>query len=350
MKKALVISGGGSKGAFAVGVLKELLQTYPTLDFDIYVGTSTGSLVVSLGALGMIDELEMLYTHITNKDIFIEGNIVERISDASIFDATPLWELIQQNFTDDDYERLQHTGKKVFLNTVCLQTNELSVFTNDKNSIHTDNYKVVQTLNANHFRRAMLASCCQPVFMQPIRVNKGIPGAENQDLQYVDGGVLEYIGLQMAIDAGADLIFAILLSAEDSFTTTDNKDYKNLMDILVKTIDILTSDVGKNNVEITGQYNDALSYIDEVKKRMKEDGMSDDVIQQYFTLSDANIFQNRKPHKIFTIRPAQPLGGGPGGLTFVPAEMSDMEAKGESAFNQFAATLTKDDIDKIILA
>ncbi|MDG2443864.1 MAG: patatin-like phospholipase family protein, partial [Flavobacteriaceae bacterium] len=41
MKKALVISGGGSKGAFAGGVaeylLKEKKKTY-----DIFLGTSTG--------------------------------------------------------------------------------------------------------------------------------------------------------------------------------------------------------------------------------------------------------------------------------------------------------------------
>ncbi len=29
MKRALVISGGGSKGAFAVGVLKQLFNVFP---------------------------------------------------------------------------------------------------------------------------------------------------------------------------------------------------------------------------------------------------------------------------------------------------------------------------------
>ncbi|MGZ8522928.1 MAG: patatin-like phospholipase family protein, partial [Chitinophagaceae bacterium] len=47
MKKALVISGGGSKGAFAVGVYKHLISGY-ALDFDVLVGTSTGSLIVPL--------------------------------------------------------------------------------------------------------------------------------------------------------------------------------------------------------------------------------------------------------------------------------------------------------------
>ena len=62
MKRALVISGGGSKGAFAVGVIKQLAQRYPTLFFDIYVGTSTGSLIVPLAAIGEIGLLEKIYT------------------------------------------------------------------------------------------------------------------------------------------------------------------------------------------------------------------------------------------------------------------------------------------------
>ncbi len=51
MSRALVISGGGSKGAFAVGIVKRLLENYPNLKFDMYVGTSTGSLIVPLLAM-----------------------------------------------------------------------------------------------------------------------------------------------------------------------------------------------------------------------------------------------------------------------------------------------------------
>ncbi len=344
MKRALVISGGGSKGAFAVGVLKELHQMYPGLQFDIYVGTSTGSLVVSLSSLNLLDKLENVYTHVENKDIFIEGNIVNKISDNSIFDVEPLWKLIQENYTDEDYENLKLSGKKVFLNTVCLQTNQLNVFTNDASSINPGDYKVIQTVNANHFRRAMLASACQPVFMQPIRINRGVPGAADPDLQYVDGGVLEYIGLQIAIDAGADEIFAIFLSPGSSTPRAGFKDYKNLMDILTTTIDILTSDVGKNDVLITDQFNAALQYIAGVKNQMLLDGVPQVTIDKYFTLPDDNIFQNAKPYRIFKIYPSTSLGGGPGGLTFDPDEMTAMLQRGQNAFITFASSLKPGDI------
>jgi predicted acylesterase/phospholipase RssA len=45
--KALVISGGGSKGAFAVGVLKYLFQEKGH-EYDIISGTSTGALIAPL--------------------------------------------------------------------------------------------------------------------------------------------------------------------------------------------------------------------------------------------------------------------------------------------------------------
>lgn len=342
MKRALVISGGGSKGAFAVGVLKELYSIFPRLDFDIYVGTSAGSLVVSLASLHQMDTLEKVYTSISNASLFIEGNIVDKLGDTSLFDVTPAWKMVQKYYPDANYDQLLASGKKVFFTTACLQTNELHIFTNDASSIQPTDYNVVQTINANHFRRAMFASSCQPVFMQPIQVGRDVPGAANPTYQYVDGGVLEYIGLQMAIDAGATEIFAILLSAEKSNDV--NPIYTNLLDILGETVDILTSEVGKNDVIITDQYAAALKYISEVKSQMLADGTPQATIDKYFTLPQPNIFQNKEVVKIFKIRPREPLGGGPGGLTFDPKEMKEMVAKGQSVFSDFASNLPPGDI------
>lgn len=342
MKRALVISGGGSKGAFAVGVLKEMKKVFPKLDFDIYVGTSAGSLVTSLASLGMLDTLENFYTNIKNSDIFVEGNIIDKVNDTSIFDVSPLWKLIQKVYKDEYYDQLNASGKKVFFTTVCLQTEQLNVFTNDASIINTNDYVVQQTINVNHFRRALLASCCEPVFMQPIHVGKGVPGAIHPEYQYVDGGVLEYAGIQMAIDAGAEEIFVILLSADARAINTTQ--FGDLMSILGETIDILTSDVGKNDIALTDQYNGALNYIEEVKEKMINDGIAPNKVAAYFSLAVHSKFQNKKPVKIFKIRPDSPLGGGPGGLTFATTEMRNMFSTGLTVFDAFAANLDPGDI------
>ena len=49
-KKALVISGGGSKGAWAGGAIQYLLEGKEK-DYDLYVGTSTGSLLYPLSSI-----------------------------------------------------------------------------------------------------------------------------------------------------------------------------------------------------------------------------------------------------------------------------------------------------------
>ena len=91
----------------------------------------------------------------------------------------------------------------------------------------------------------MLASACESVFVPPLQVRRGAPGAANPDHQYVDGGIVEYVGVQMARDAGANLIFAILLIPEK-----DNEvkpELTNLLDILGATVGILTSEIGKKS-------------------------------------------------------------------------------------------------------
>ncbi len=188
----------------------------------------------------------------------------------------------------------------------------------------------------------MLASASEPIFMNPIQVGRGVPGAADPDYQYVDGGVVEYIGLQMTIDAGATEIFAILLSPEKSNKV--NPIFTNLLDILGETVDILTSEVGKNDIAIADQYAAALKYIAEVKSQILADGVSQASIDKYFTLPNANIFQNKEGIKIFKIRSKEPLGGGPGGLTFNPTEMKGMVTIGQSVFSDFAANLPPGDI------
>ena len=342
MKKALVISGGGSKGAFAVGVYKYLVSAYD-LDFDVLIGTSTGSLIVPLAALGKIDLLEKLYTTQKTENIVIKDNIGNRLNKDAIFEVTPLWETIKKYYTDDFYNELMDSGKEIFLNTTCLQTEELVVFTNAVNPIPSKYYEIRKLVNAEHFRRAVLASACQPVFMTPVKVNKQVPGERHPDHQFVDGGVREYAGVQMAIDNDAKEIFTILLSSDKA---GDAPEFKTLFPILEQTISIFTTDVGKNDLIIPLLYNEALTYIDAVKRKMKREGVSADDIKKYFFIRGReNPFEDKVPLKIHIIRPKKPLGGGAGGLIFDPVEMKGMLATGEMQAENYVASLSPGDVD-----
>jgi hypothetical protein len=158
--------------------------------------------------------------------------------------------------------------------------------------------------------------------------------------QYVDGGVREYAGIQLAIDVGADEIFVILLNTGTD--TTVEMPFGDAFTILKQTIDIFTSDVGVNDVRVPGIYNKALRYIDAVRSKMKNDGISQARIDSYFTIPGNNPFNGKKPLKIHAIRPETPLGGGPGGLDFIPAQMKAMLAKGKQVISQYMANLPAD--------
>lgn len=90
-KKALVISGGGCKGAFAVGVLKYIFEIFPELKFDIICGTSTGSLMIPSIAVGNIPHLEDMYTNVITPQIVKKENCLLQ-QKTGIFLMLTLWE------------------------------------------------------------------------------------------------------------------------------------------------------------------------------------------------------------------------------------------------------------------
>ncbi len=67
--RALVISGGGSKGAFAGGVAEYLIEE-KKFNYDIFLGTSTGSLLVTHLALNKIEKVKAAFTSVSQKSIF----------------------------------------------------------------------------------------------------------------------------------------------------------------------------------------------------------------------------------------------------------------------------------------
>ena len=67
--RALVISGGGSKGAFAGGVAQYLMEAEKK-KYDLFLGTSTGSLLIPHLAAGNIEKVYELYTNVNQRKIF----------------------------------------------------------------------------------------------------------------------------------------------------------------------------------------------------------------------------------------------------------------------------------------
>lgn len=336
-RTALVISGGGSKGAFAIGVINCIQELFPDLQHDVFVGTSTGALIAPLVAVGELALVQHLYTSVTTEHIITKGNVASRLlGSTSLFDARPLARLIDANWTPERFAKLMAAPQTVYVTTVCMQTGG-TVYWGNRDAPGLRDHRVLKVRDRDEWIRAVMASACQPVFMQPIELRS----TEAAPRQYFDGGLREYLPVEMAIALQATEIHAIALSPAEE--APENVRYANAFGILEKTVDRFSDDVGLNDLRIPLLINSALRRINEAKRRLRAKGVSQAVINACFKAGPDDPFQDKEELAIHVIRPEAPLGGGPGGLRFDPAEMRGMLRKGyERAQAHFAALPSND--------
>lgn len=237
-KKALVISGGGSKGAFAGGLSEKFIEEGE--DFDLYVGTSTGNLLCPLLAIKRPDTLKEAYTSVSNSDIwdinpFKSGgdtasfnyfNIVRSLIKGNyhLGDAGGLKRLIKKFMTRQVYKTIRDKEKK----------DVVSCVTNQSKS--KPEYKSINDHSYEEFVNWMYASSCVPPFMEALRKNNN---------NYIDGGVTEHAPIQYAINQGVDEVTAIVL--KDRSRKEDTKKFKNPLDYLSRTIGTMMREIARND-------------------------------------------------------------------------------------------------------
>ncbi|MBV9110049.1 MAG: patatin-like phospholipase family protein [Gemmatimonadetes bacterium] len=316
--RALVISGGGSKGAFAVGALKYLMLENG-LDFDVLAGTSTGALIVPMiAALGKaaLSTLETEYTTVTTADI-LDGSPVERVIDGkpSLHGSGPLRKRIEARVTQAVFDALHTSKKRVALTAVDLHDGKLVYFQTGLMPI-ASNDPVVQVQSRDQLVNAIHSSASFPVFMPPVANSR--PGAPADT--YVDGGVREYVPIEITIDAGVDEIACIILAPPRDKQATFDDPSPNVLDVAQRVIDLLSEEVGSSDVKLSQLYTDANVYINAVVARLRAAGVKDDVIVPAFQSAGVrNPFAGKRAVSLRIIRPQQPLKGDT--LTFTPADM-----------------------------
>ena len=245
MKKALVISGGGSKGAFAGGVAQYLMKK-ENRSYDLFIGTSTGSLMVSHLALGMLDELQHLYTNVNQKTIFSNNpfriKVVAGEKVISIRHLNTLWNflngrktfgesknlrtLIKNNISKKMYEEIRKSNKEVVVTVSNLTTNQIE-------------YKSSNDCTYEDFADWIWGSCNYVPFMSLL---------EKNHCQYADGGFGSLVPIREAILRGATEIDAIILETE--VTQTNRVPSKNPFTLLFDVFDFMLTHVERHNITI----------------------------------------------------------------------------------------------------
>ncbi|WJJ95590.1 patatin-like phospholipase family protein [Algibacter luteus] len=209
--KALVISGGGSKGAYAGGVAEYLIKDEGR-DYDMFLGTSTGSLLIPHLAVGAIDKIHKVFTNVNQSNIFSVNPFVLRKKGnrefVSIDFLNSLWQFIKMKRTFGESKALRRYLKKHFTYEEYLlirDTKDDVVVTVSNLSKNVVEYKSIKDFSYDEFCDWIWISCNYIPFMSLVK---------KDGFEYADGAFGCVVPIREAILRGATEIDAIILESE----------------------------------------------------------------------------------------------------------------------------------------
>jgi len=239
--RALVLSGGGAKGAFQLGVLEKLIER--GYDAQILCGVSVGAINATFLAMARpgpggfrvaFERLLGIWMGMYgDKSIFRRRTLglVAALWKDGIHDTAPLAALIRKNLDED---AVKSSGRKLRIGACALEDGE---------------YREVNEATPG-LADWVLASAAFPVFFPPVRIDRKT---------WTDGGVKEVAPVSAAAKLGATQIDVILCSPrhDAAFNTSDDKaGFKfNALDVAMRAIDLMGHEVLRNDVAVCGLTN-----------------------------------------------------------------------------------------------
>lgn len=243
--RALVISGGGSKGAFAGGVAQFLIQESGN-KYDLFVGTSTGSLLISHLALGKVDKIKEIYSNVDQKTIFnnfpfvvtkkhgIDEISINHWNVAKNFfkgkktfgESENLRNHIRESITVAEFEELKNGPTEVVVTVSNLSLNQVE-------------YKSINDCTYDEYCDWIWISANYTPFMSLVRKN----GCE-----YADGGLGSIVPIEEAIKRGATEVDVIVLHTEVSYM--NRMPSRNPFELLTTMLSFILDRIENQNIRI----------------------------------------------------------------------------------------------------
>jgi len=246
-RKALVLSGGGSKGAFEAGVLQRLMGE-AQVDYDLLCGTSVGAINASYLAqvpLGQPRQaaarLRALWDTVTTDKVrrnwfpFREASALFK---PSVYDSTPLHRWIRSGL---DLAAVRASGRRLRVVAVSFGTGE--AFVADERS--------------NDLADWVIASSAFPVMLTPASIGGDL---------WADGGLRTVTPLGEAIRAGAGDIDVVLCTDPFGKSPFDVSGAHAIPQLLLRSIDIMNGEVSRADLRIAGLKNDLSQLRPEYRK------------------------------------------------------------------------------------
>lgn len=243
--RALVISGGGSRGAFAGGVAQYLVETMG-FQYDIMVGSSTGSLLISHLALNKIRKIKQVFTSVDQSAIFsicpfsvntkgssetvhinhakVAGQFLR--GSKTFGESYNLRKLIFETFTEEEFNTLKKSGKDIVVTVSNLSRNSVE-------------YKSIKDCNYANFCEWIWISCNFIPFMTLV---------EKNGYEYADGGFGSKVPIEEAVNRGAKIVDVIILDNEVSRENLHTS--KNVFTLLTHLNMYMAERISRQNIRI----------------------------------------------------------------------------------------------------
>lgn len=244
--RAMVISGGGSKGAFAGGVAQFLIEELKH-KYDLFVGTSTGSLLISHLALDKVSEIRDIYTSVNQKSIFSSCPFVIKedkfggkqiaINHITVLrnflkgkktfgESLNLRKLIEKTLTKEYFNTLKESNKDVVVTVSNLSLNQVE-------------YKSINDFEYQDFLDWIWISSNYTPFMSLVK---------KDGCEYADGGFGSMVPIEEAINRGATTIDVIILETEIAYY--NRLPSKNVFSLLTNMHNYMADRIEKQNIRI----------------------------------------------------------------------------------------------------
>ena len=241
MKLGIALSGGGIRGIAHAGVLKALEDN--NIKVDIIGGTSAGSMIAALYAMGYSPYYIYILFKTYAKDIIginanpILSGIHNFIKNKKTISGLRNGEAIEKIFNKmaqkRHIENISQIEMPIVIPTVDIMNSKEYVFTNKipKKIENTEQYITNISIG-----RAVRASSSFPAVFSPCK---------DKDHAFMDGGALDNVPVHEVKKQGADKVIAVKFDADPI------KEDSNLMDIVMKTIDIMGSKISEESLEMS---------------------------------------------------------------------------------------------------
>lgn len=240
MKIGVALSGGGIRGIAHAGVLQALENN--GIKIDVIGGTSAGSMVASLYAMGYSpEEICKLFRKHARK--IIGTNSYPIISGISSFmnktvpamngfrNGKSIEEVYDMLAKEKQIENIKQVKMPLVIPTVDIMKSKEYIFTNIVPEDAEDKEQYITDISIG---KAVRASSSFPAVFNLCNIEKHA---------FMDGGALDNVPVHEVKKQGVDKVIAVKFDSDE----IDEK--SNIMDIVMKTIDIMGNKISEESLE-----------------------------------------------------------------------------------------------------